>query len=69
MYGAHTATTLVPILAVFWDPLVALSTQQRQILTVVYLPYLVMPLAIMWRAIACSTMFPASSDSGKSKTK
>ena len=49
IYGAHTATTLVPILAHFWGD-ASLTLQQRATLIAIYCPYLIMPLAMLWRA-------------------
>jgi hypothetical protein len=56
IYGAHTATTLVPILAeIAAAP--GLSDGERWKLVAIYIPYLLMPLALLWRAAARSDMF------------
>jgi hypothetical protein len=48
-YGASTATTLVPILAtVLFEP--GLTASQRAVLTSIYLPYLLLPAGLAWRA-------------------
>ena len=58
-YGAHVATTMVPILATFAlhserGPN-AITAGHRAALVAIYSPYLVMPLAVLWRAAAVST--------------
>lgn len=45
-YGAHVATTLVPILATFATS-DQLDSTQRTMLLLIYLPYLIIPLAIV----------------------
>ena len=60
-YGAHTATTLVPILTYFWDPQQdTLTTQQRITLTSMYFPYLAIPFYVM--------IYAATNAVSKSKT-
>lgn len=46
VYGGHTCTTLVPILAELWNSPSVPTSQHRQILTAIYMPYLVFPLII-----------------------
>lgn len=49
VYGAHVATTLVPILAVFADAGTAFDSEgQRWALIAIYLPYLLVPLALVY---------------------
>ena len=48
-YGAHTATTMAPILATLVTNSNATMTE-RMAVTAVYLPYLVFPLWILWIA-------------------
>ena len=55
-YGAHVATTMVPILATFAlhserGPN-AITPGHRAALVAIYCPYLIMPLAVLWRAAA-----------------
>ena len=57
-YGAHVATTMVPILATFAlhserGPN-AITAGHRAALVAIYSPYLIMPLAVLWRAAAVS---------------
>jgi len=57
-YGAHVATTMVPILATFAlhserGPN-AITPGHRAALVAIYCPYLIMPLAVLWRAAAVS---------------
>lgn len=53
-YGAHTATTLAPILTFFWT-VDSVTTLQRSILTAVYFPYLAIPLALMYYAMTADS--------------
>jgi hypothetical protein len=54
-YGAHVATTLLPILATFAAfEEKGFTTGHRAALAAIYAPYLVMPLAVLWRAAAIS---------------
>lgn len=57
VYGAHTATTLIPILATI--ALHAdLTNEQKAMLVAIYIPYLLMPLALIWRAASRAVLFP-----------
>lgn len=49
-YGAHTATTMVPILSTLFTNKSATS-MERYILLAVYLPYLIFPLWILYIAV------------------
>ena len=54
-YGAHVATTMIPILAqiaLFEER--NFTERHRVALVAVYLPYLIMPLLVLWRAAAVS---------------
>ena len=56
VYGAHTATTMIPILgAIASAPGLAVDVRAR--LVAIYAPYLLMPLALLWRAAARPVMF------------
>lgn len=46
IYGASTATTLIPILATFCNA-AELSTVEKATLVIIYLPFLVIPMLIM----------------------
>jgi hypothetical protein len=48
-YGAHTATTMAPILTTLATNEAA-SLQERVLVTSMYLPYLIFPLWILWIA-------------------
>ena len=72
VYGAHTATTLVPILAELFEMRGVTSTQ-RALIVAIYAPYLIMPLLMLWRAwsreeIMCAPAAVAASR-GKPKGK
>ena len=60
-YGAHTATTLVPILGDFLfnnGPTVLFENpSQRYFLCAIYFPYLLIPALIAWRAAARDHLF------------
>ena len=59
-YGAHVATTLVPILATFLAHAApGYSDTHRYALVGIYLPYLLVPLALLWRACAHRHVFGA----------
>ena len=58
VYGAHTATTLVPILQYIWE-YPSLGNAERWRLIAIYLPYLVVPLWIVWCVIGEGEPFPA----------
>lgn len=47
-YGAHTSTTLVPILATFWSSEHVATTLERSFLTSLYFPYLAIPFWLLW---------------------
>lgn len=67
-YGAHTATTLLPILATFMTDPSCSST--KWMLTLIYIPYLIMPLSMLWRCADRTFLFPtgtATKSSGNSK--
>lgn len=50
LYGAHVSTTLIPILATFWTS-TQMSGVQIVMTTVVYMPYLLFPLWLLYLAI------------------
>ena len=65
IYGSHTATTLVPILAtIATDP--ETDTMQRATLFGFYLPYLVFPVWLLFIAVKNDNVFGMAA---KSKTK
>lgn len=57
MYGAHTATTMVPILTILATNEAA-SLQERVLVTSMYFPYLIFPLWILWIAATDNTPPP-----------
>ena len=56
IYAAHVATTLVPILGVFATA-THLQATQRATLIAIYAPYLLLPLAFLYRAATTPLMF------------
>ena len=54
MYGTHAATTLVPILGTFWlgGSANQLSMEKKVKLTLIYLPYLIMPLLLVFKMVS-----------------
>jgi len=50
-YGAHTSTTLIPILTAFWDSNHDATTGERVMLTSLYFPYLLVPAWLLYYAI------------------
>lgn len=60
-YGAHTATTLVPILGDFLfntgPEVLFTQPSQRYLLAGIYFPYLLMPVLIAWRAASRAHLF------------
>ena len=57
-YGAHTATTLIPILATFLHYQEKGFTEfHRWQLVLIYLPYLLVPLAVCWRGAVSDVVF------------
>ena len=64
-YGAHTATTLVPILQYIWEDETFKSEKQRVALIAIYAPYLIVPLWLMMRMLANEK--PFGEDVGKKK--
>jgi EXPERA (EXPanded EBP superfamily) len=63
-YGAHTATTMVPILATIVANEEA-SAAERAMLSSVYLPYLIFPLALLGMAVQS----PSETDSAAATKK
>lgn len=59
IYGAHTATTLIPIYGSFLAS-TSISEQNKLILAAIYLPYLLMPLYLMLRAAMNDKLFPGA---------
>jgi hypothetical protein len=66
VYGVHTATTLVPILGTFFSASL-LSASERAVLCGIYMPYLVMPVLIAWRAASRPAMFVETIIENRSK--
>lgn len=68
IYAAHVATTLVPILGTLINPPATSHIQptpsQRGALVAIYLPYLLVPLAILVRA-ASGPLFPGAGKGSK----
>ncbi len=60
-YGAHVATTLIPIVGDFLfaqgGPVLFENTTQRLTLIAIYSPYFIIPLLLMWRALTRAHMF------------
>jgi hypothetical protein len=56
-YGAHTATTMAPILTTLAFNAAA-SFQERLLVTAMYLPYLIFPLWILWIAATDNSITP-----------
>ncbi|CAB9496628.1 Sigma intracellular receptor 2 [Seminavis robusta] len=54
-YGAHTSTTLIPILSTFWAADYNGTTQERVSLTAMYFPYLAIPAWLLWTAATDSS--------------
>ncbi len=53
IYGAHTATTLLPVFgSVLYHDAVGFTTRNRFLLFAMYSPYFVMPLAMMLRQLS-----------------
>jgi len=63
-YGAHTSTTLIPILASFWSPDHQASLAERATLTSIYFPYLLVPAWLLWTSAMSSS---GAEPSGKKK--
>ncbi|GAX26753.1 hypothetical protein FisN_2Hh297 [Fistulifera solaris] len=61
-YGAHTSTTLVPILTSFWASEHVASFTERVLLTSLYFPYLAIPLWLLWTT---ATATPTQTNSSK----
>lgn len=57
IYAAHVATTLVPIFGVF-AAATAIPADKRAVLAAIYAPYLLMPLAFLYRAVSRPQLFP-----------
>eukprot|EP00884_Botryococcus_braunii_P018576 jgi/Botrbrau1/5401/Bobra.182_1s0005.1 len=66
VYGISTATTVVPCLAQIW---LAPGPQARIPLTLFYLPYLLMPLAIAIRMLMTDDPFPKQPSPPKRKRR
>ena len=51
VYGAHVSTTLIPILTTFWT---SEEMHRGQVLatSLIYSPYLLFPLALLWHAVS-----------------
>lgn len=73
VYGAHTVTTMVPILSHFWGPaaadapaaLVPTTVSEKLTITLLYLPWLAIPLWLTLRM--ASGPYPAPAPAGKAK--
>lgn len=65
-YGAHTATTMVPILATIVTNHEAASLGERAMLSSVYLPYLIFPLALLGIAVQSH---PSEADAATKKNR
>ncbi|KAJ1926702.1 Transmembrane protein 97 [Tieghemiomyces parasiticus] len=55
LYGAHVATTVLPILTSVWFGEPQLGGDQRLLLTAVYVPYFVVPLLMVAQALYRAT--------------
>jgi hypothetical protein len=62
VYGAHTATTMAPILTTLATNEAA-SLQERALVTAMYLPYLIFPLWILWIAVTDDSTPPLKNKS------
>eukprot|EP00055_Hartaetosiga_balthica_P015507 m.91952 g.91952 ORF g.91952 m.91952 type:complete len:179 (-) comp8883_c0_seq3:4513-5049(-) len=50
IYGAHTATTVIAVLAdILFESYEGVTWNERLILALIYMPYLVIPLSYMWK--------------------
>jgi hypothetical protein len=67
IYGAHVATTLVPILGTFAAPMPGVTDAQRAALVGIYAPYLLVPLLMCWRA-ARGPLFAVAGGKAAGKT-
>eukprot|EP00245_Coleochaete_scutata_P004462 TRINITY_DN170_c0_g1_i2.p1 TRINITY_DN170_c0_g1~~TRINITY_DN170_c0_g1_i2.p1 ORF type:complete len:173 (+),score=29.68 TRINITY_DN170_c0_g1_i2:68-586(+) len=65
LYGSHVATTLIPILAEFWAS--SLSFEAKVKLTGIYIPYLIIPLWVLFRMVLTTHPFTRKEDKGKTK--
>mmetsp|Transcript_31792 Transcript_31792/g.70617 ORF Transcript_31792/g.70617 Transcript_31792/m.70617 type:complete len:166 (+) Transcript_31792:63-560(+) len=65
VYGVHTATTLVPILA----DIITHTSPPNWTLGAIYFPYLLVPLALAARMAVMPDPFPGASKSSKKKSK
>lgn len=67
IYGAHTATTLIPILAChIFNP--NASSLEKIMVVSIYLPYLLFPLWLVYICVISENIF-GHAESSKSKTK
>lgn len=61
-YGAHTATTLIPILTLFWSAKHVATFSERLLVTGLYFPYLAIPLWLLWTT---ATTLPIATNENK----
>jgi len=76
VYGTHTSTTLMPILGAFWlsngqkeYPGYNLSFEDKAKLTLLYIPYLIMPFLLVVKMVAREDPFKRYRAGGAKKAK
>lgn len=69
LYGAHVPTTVVPILGTVFAPGAGISDHNLLLLTAIYIPFVLVPLLLVYRVLATPTVFPAAPAPPKSPTK
>jgi len=69
LYGAHVPTTVFPLLGTFLAPDAPLTPEQLRYLLALYVPFILMPLLLVWRVTATPAVFPAASAAAAAPTK
>ena len=57
LYGAHVPTTVIPILGTVFSPQAGLTTNELLVLGALYIPFVVMPLLMIYRVTATAAVF------------
>ena len=60
LYAAHVPTSVVPLLGAFFAPGTLLTDAQKTALFGFYIPFIIVPLVLLWRVTATPTVFPSS---------
>ena len=68
IYGSHTATTLIPILACHWDNEGATLMEKIMVISI-YLPYLLFPLWLVYIGVVSEDVFGRSVEEEQKKKK